>query len=148
MIWRPHVTVAAVIEDHGRFLLVEEHVAGQRVYNQPAGHLEQGESLVDAVVRETLEETAWHFRPVALIGLYRWHHPETDTTYLRVAFSGHGLGFEDGRPLDAGIERTLWMSANEIREQAGKLRSPLVLKSIDDYLAGAAYSLDLLADVE
>ena len=148
MIWKPHVTVAAVIEDNGRFLLVEEHIAGQRVYNQPAGHLEQGESLVDAVVRETLEETAWHFQPVALIGLYRWHQPETDTTYLRVAFSGRGLFHESGRPLDTDIERIVWMTEVEIREQAESLRSPLVLKSIDDYLAGAAYSLDLLADVD
>jgi ADP-ribose pyrophosphatase YjhB (NUDIX family) len=148
MIWKPHVTVAAVIEDHSRFLLVEEHIAGKRVYNQPAGHLEQGESLTDAVVRETLEETAWHFRPAAVIGLYRWHHPETDRTYLRVAFSGHAVSHEAGRALDADIERTLWLTAGEIRKQSGKLRSPLVMKSIDDYLAGAAYSLELLADVE
>ncbi len=148
MIWKPHVTVAAVIEDQGRFLLVEENIAGRQVYNQPAGHLEQGESLTHAVVRETLEETAWHFQPHSLVGLYRWHHPETDTTYLRFTFSGRGLFHESGRSLDPDIERTLWLSADDIRKQAACLRSPLVLKSIDDYLAGAAYSLDLLADVE
>ncbi len=148
MTWKPHVTVAAVIEDQGRFLLVEERIAGKRVYNQPAGHLEQGESLTDAVVRETLEETAWHFQPAALIGLYRWCQPETDRTYLRVTFSGRGLFHEPRRQLDTGIERTLWLTAGEIREQAGYLRSPLVLKSIDDYLAGATYPLALLADVE
>jgi ADP-ribose pyrophosphatase YjhB (NUDIX family) len=148
MIWKPHVTVAAVIEANGRFLLVEECIAGKQVYNQPAGHLEPGESLTDAVVRETLEETAWHFRPEALIGLYRWHHPETDSTYLRVTFSGRCLFHESGRQLDEDIERSVWLSAREIRAQAGNLRSPLVLKSIDDYLAGAAYPLALLADVE
>lgn len=148
MIWKPHVTVAAVIEDQGRFLMVEERIDGRRVYNQPAGHLEPGEGLAAAVIRETLEETAWHIRPVAVVGLYRWHHPQTDTTYLRVAFSGRGLFQETGRPLDTDIERTVWLAADEIREQAAKLRSPLVLRSIDDYLAGAAYSLDLLSDVQ
>jgi 8-oxo-dGTP pyrophosphatase MutT (NUDIX family) len=148
MIWKPRVTVAAVIEDTGRFLLVEERIAGKRVYNQPAGHLEPGESLTEAVVRETLEETAWHFQPAALVGLYRWYHSEADTTYLRVTFSGRGLFHEPGRQLDEDIEGTVWLTAGEIREQGGSLRSPLVLKSIDDYLAGAAYPLALLADVE
>ena len=148
MIWKPRVTVAAVIEDHGHFLMVEECIGGKRVYNQPAGHLEQGESLVEAVVRETLEETAWHFQPVALIGVYRWLHSDTDTTYLRVTFSGHGLSHEPGRPLDEDIEGTVWLTAAEIREQGERLRSPLVLKSMDDYLAGIAYPLTLLADVE
>jgi 8-oxo-dGTP pyrophosphatase MutT (NUDIX family) len=148
MIWKPHVTVAAVIEDQGRFLMVEERIDGRRVYNQPAGHLEPGEGLAAAVIRETLEETAWHIRPVAVVGLYRWHQPQTDTTYLRVAFSGRGLFHETGRPLDTDIERSVWLAADEIREQAAKLRSPLVLRSIDDYLAGASYSLDLLSDVQ
>lgn len=148
MIWKPHVTVAAVIEDRGRFLMVEEHIDDRRVYNQPAGHLEPGESLAEAVVRETLEETAWHFQPVAVVGLYRWQHPERARTYLRVAFSGQGLYQESGRQLDADIERSLWLSPAEIRNHSARLRSPLVLKSLDDYLAGAAYPLSLLADVE
>jgi ADP-ribose pyrophosphatase YjhB (NUDIX family) len=148
MIWTPHVTVAAVIEQHGRFLLVRERESGRSVLNQPAGHLEDGESLIAAVVRETLEETAWHFRPEALVGVYRWRHPYKGITYLRVTFSGCGLGHDPERPLDEGIEDTLWMSLAEIRREPEMVRSPLVLKSIEDYLAGARYPLSVLADLE
>jgi 8-oxo-dGTP pyrophosphatase MutT (NUDIX family) len=148
MIWTPHVTVAAVIEHMGRFLLVQERESGRSVFNQPAGHLEEGESLVSAVVRETLEETGWYFRPAALIGMYRWRHPVKGITYLRVAFAGSGISHDPGRPLDEGIERTLWLNIGEIRNRTGMLRSPLVLKSIEDYLAGIRYPLSVLADVE
>jgi 8-oxo-dGTP pyrophosphatase MutT (NUDIX family) len=148
MIWTPHVTVAAIIEQDGRFLLVQERESGRAVLNQPAGHLEDGESLVTAVIRETLEETGWHFQPEAVIGMYRWRHPEKNTTYLRVTFAGSGLGHDIHRSLDAAIEDTLWLSVREIRRQSEMLRSPLVLKSIEDYLAGARYPLSVLADVE
>jgi 8-oxo-dGTP pyrophosphatase MutT (NUDIX family) len=148
MIWTPHVTVAAVIEQDGRFLLVQERESGRTVLNQPAGHLEDGESLVTAVIRETLEETAWHFQPEAVIGIYRWRHPAKSTTYLRVTFAGPGLSHDIHRPLDEAIEDTLWLSIGEIRRESEMLRSPLVLKSIEDYLAGVRYPLSVLADVE
>jgi 8-oxo-dGTP pyrophosphatase MutT (NUDIX family) len=148
MIWTPHVTVAAVIEQDGHFLLVQERESGRAVLNQPAGHLEDGESLVTAVIRETLEETGWHFQPEAVIGMYRWRHPLKGTTYLRATFTGSGLSHDPDRTLDEGIEDTLWLSIGEIRRQSGMLRSPLVLKSIEDYLAGARYPLSVLADIE
>ena len=142
------MTVAAVLEDAGRFLLVEENISGRSVFNQPAGHLEDNESLEDAVIRETLEETAWHFRPDAIIGIYRWRHPATQQTFVRVSFSGQCLYHETGRALDSDIERTLWLSADEIRQQQDRLRSPMVMRSIDDYLSGKAWPLTLLTDVE
>jgi len=148
MIWTPHVTVAAVIEQHGRFLLVQERESGRAVLNQPAGHLEDGESLVTAVIRETLEETGWHFQPEAVIGIYRWRHPVKHITYLRVTFAGQGLRDDIDRTLDEAIEDTLWLSTGEIRRQSEMLRSPLVLKSIEDYLAGVRYPLSVLADIE
>jgi 8-oxo-dGTP pyrophosphatase MutT (NUDIX family) len=148
MIWTPHVTVAAVIEQDGRFLLVQERESGRAVLNQPAGHLEDGETLVTAVIRETLEETGWHFHPEAVIGVYRWRHPVKRITYLRVTFAGSGLSHDSDRALDEGIEDTLWLSVGEIRRQSEMLRSPLVMKSIEDYLAGARYPLSVLADIE
>ena len=147
MIWTPHVTVAAIIEQHGRFLLVQERESGRAVLNQPAGHLEDGESLVTAVIRETLEETGWHFQPDVIIGVYRWRHPAKGITYLRVTFAGSGLSHDTNRPLDEAIEDTLWLSVAEIRRQIQMLRSPLVLKSIEDYLAGVRYPLSVLADI-
>ena len=147
MIWKPHVTVAAVVQREGRFLLVEEQIDGARVINQPAGHLDEGESLLDAVVREAREETAWRFVPEAVVGVYRWRVPESGTTYLRITFCG---GCEDHRPeqpLDAGIMRTLWLDRAQIQARTEHLRSPLVLRSIDDYLAGRRYPLALLVDM-
>jgi 8-oxo-dGTP pyrophosphatase MutT (NUDIX family) len=148
MIWTPHVTVAAVIEQHGHFLLVQERESGRTVLNQPAGHLEDGESLVAAVIRETLEETGWHFRPDAVIGMYRWRHPVKGVTYLRVTFAGPGLSHDADRPLDEAIENIHWMSVAEIRRQPEMLRNPLVLKSLEDYLAGVRYPLSVLTDIE
>jgi ADP-ribose pyrophosphatase YjhB (NUDIX family) len=147
MIWRPNVTVAAVIERDGRFLLVEERGDGGLVLNQPAGHLDSGESLVDAVMRETLEETAWHFAPEALLGVYRWVHSTKKTTYLRFAFTGRLLQQEPARALDDGIVRTVWLSAEDIRHEAPRHRSPQVQRCIDDYRAGRRYPLDLLSDM-
>lgn len=145
-VWSPRVTVAALLEREGRFLMVEERVGGELVYNQPAGHLEDEESLVAAVVRETLEETAWHFQPEALCGIYRWRHPQTEETYLRVAIAGTGLYHEPERVLDADIERTLWLTSGEIRARSSSLRSPMVLHCLDDYLAGRSAPLRLLVE--
>ena len=144
--WRPSVTVAAIIERDGRFLMIEEHTAEGLRLNNPAGHLDPGESPVDAVARETLEETAWQFRPVHLLGVYlsRFQRASTgeDITYLRLAFCGE-LGEHDAkRPLDKGIERTLWMTAAEVRASAARHRSPLVLRCLEDYLAGRRLPLD------
>ena len=147
MIWKPHVTVAALIENEGRFLLVQEQISGRSVYNQPAGHLEDGESLVDAVIRETREETAWEFEPESLVGIYQWRHPAKGKTFIRTTFSGKVLRHDPGRKLDAGIERTLWLTPEEIRNQQDRLRSPMVLRSIEDYIAGFRYPLTLLCDL-
>lgn len=148
MIWTPRVTVAAVIERDGKFLLVQERSGGRTVYNQPAGHLEDNESLLDAVIRETLEESAWQFAPTSVIGVYRWRHPRKQVTFMRVGFAGHGTAHFPDRPLDTDIERVLWMDVDEIRERRAELRSPLVLRCIEDYLGGASCPLSLLADIE
>ena len=143
-VWHPHVTVAAVIERDGKFLLVEEQADHALVLNQPAGHWEANESLIAAVVRETLEETAYAFQPTALIGIYRWPHPRKDIAYLRFAFTGLILSHDAQRALDNGIVRALWLSPDELRAQSARHRSPLVLRCIEDYLAGKRYPLDLL----
>ena len=147
MTWKPNVVVAAVVERDGKFLLVEEEADGRLVLNQPAGHLDEGESLMDAVVRETLEETAWHFLPQALLGVYRWPHPSKGITYLRFAFIGHVTHHEPERSLDHGITRALWLTPEEIRAERARHRSPLVERCLNDYLAGQRYPLDLLKDL-
>lgn len=146
-IWKPHVVVAAVIEQDGKFLLVEEHTDDGIKFNQPAGHLEEGESLLDAVRREAFEETAHHFEPEALLGIYRWRHPtKADLTYLRFAFTGQITGFDPTAALDKGILRAVWMSPDEITGTRLRHRSPLLQQCVDDYLAGRRYELDLLTD--
>lgn len=147
MTWKPHVTVAALAEREGRFLVVEEEADGRVVYNQPAGHLDEGETLLEAVRRETLEETAWRFEPSAVLGVYRWHNPRNGYTYLRVCFIGHCDAHEAQRPLDTGILRALWLTRAELAELGAQLRSPLVLRCVDDYLAGKHYPLALLTDL-
>lgn len=144
MVWKPNVTVAAVVERDGKFLLVEEETESGLAFNQPAGHLEEGESLVDAVVREALEETAYHFKPTHLVGIYNWKHPDKDITYLRFAFGGELRGWEAERQLDAGIVGARWLSLDEVRATQDRHRSPLILRCIDDLRAGKAYPLDLL----
>ena len=144
MIWKPNVTVAAIIEQDGKFLLVEEHTAQGILFNQPAGHLESNESLLAAVAREALEETAYEFEPQHLIGIYRWHAPQSDTTYLRFAFTGRTLTHHPQQALDEGIIRAVWMTPEEIRASQAHHRSPLVLRCIEDYLAGKRYPLELL----
>lgn len=147
MTWKPHATVAAIVERDNRFLMVEENVEGQVVYNQPAGHLEHGESLVEAVIRETYEETAWHFEPTALIGIYLWNQPNTERTFLRFAFKGNCDQFDKNHVLDEGIIRSLWMSREELLT-SNQTRSPMVIKNIDDYLSGHHYPLSLLKSID
>lgn len=148
MAWKPNVTVAAVVERDGKFLLVEEETAQGIRFNQPAGHLEAHESLTQAVIRETLEESAYHFTPTQLIGIYRWHAPESDITYIRFAYTGTITGHEAGRKLDTGILRAVWLSPDEIRESESRHRSPLILRCIEDYLAGRRYPLELITHYE
>ena len=143
MTWTPRVTVAAVIERNGRFLMVEEESDGKAVFNQPAGHLDPGESPVQAAIRETLEETAWHFQPVAVVSVYLWTYRVTGVSYFRVAFCGDCTGHEPDRPLDHGILRAVWLTREELPKE--RLRSPMVLRTLDDYLAGRRYPLDLIA---
>jgi 8-oxo-dGTP pyrophosphatase MutT (NUDIX family) len=142
--WKPNVTVAALIERDGRFLLVEEETEDGLRFNQPAGHLDEGESLIAACAREALEETAWNFAPTALVGVYQWPRPQGDITYLRFAFSGELGAHEEGRQLDAGILRAVWMTADEIRATADRHRSPLVWQCVSDHLAGRRFPLELL----
>lgn len=145
-IWKPEVTVAAVVEREGRFLLVEENTERGLLFNQPAGHLEEGESIVDAVAREALEETAWEFVPEHLVGVYRWSVPRTGVTYVRFAFAGRLGRHHADRALDEGIVRAVWQTPGEIRAAHERHRSPLVVRCMDDYLAGKRAPLDLLVD--
>lgn len=147
MVWAPRVTVAAVIEHDGRFLLVDETADGQRVLNQPAGHLDPGESLIDAVVREVLEETGRPFEPEAVVGIYLWTHPDNGLTFLRVAFCGRVGERVPGRALDHGIHDTPWLSLPDLEAQRARHRSPLVERCLRDYLAGQRHPLDLLERV-
>lgn len=147
MAWKPDVTVAAIIERDGKFLLIEEFVAEKLVLNQPAGHLEANESLQDAVVREVLEETAWSFAPQAITGIYLWPHPERNLSFLRVAFTGAVTQHHPDRRLDRGIRRTLWLSRDEVAQRRHQLRSPMVLQCIDDHLTGVRHPLFLLTHV-
>ena len=146
MVWKPDVTVAAVVERDGRFLLVEEHTERGLLFNQPAGHLEADESIVAAVIRETLEETAWEFSPEHLIGVYRWRPSGSEVTYVRFAFSGRLGRHHPDRTLDTGIARTVWLSPDEIYAGHERHRSPLVVRCVTDYLAGVRAPLDLLVD--
>ena len=142
--WKPSVTVAAVIERDGRFLLVEEETADGLRFNQPAGHLEAGESLLYAVARETMEETTYPFTPEYLVGVYLWPRPQSDVTYLRFAFAGQTGEADPARALDEGIVRTIWMTLEELRATHASHRSPLVLQCVEDWLAGRRYELELL----
>jgi len=146
--WSPSVTVAAIVESEGRFLLVEEHTPEGLRLNNPAGHLDPGESPLQGVVRETLEETARAFTPDALVGVYlsRFARPATgeDVTYLRFAYCGRVGEPMPGRALDTGIVRTLWLTPDELRASSHRHRSPLVLRCVEDHLAGRRYPLDLL----
>jgi 8-oxo-dGTP pyrophosphatase MutT (NUDIX family) len=143
-VWKPNVTVAAVVERDGHFLLVEEETDDGLRFNQPAGHLDEGESLLAACAREALEETAWNFTPTALVGVYQWQRPQGDITYLRFAFCGELGAHEAGRVLDSGILRAVWMTPDEIRASADRHRSPLVWQCVSDWLAGRRFPLELI----
>lgn len=141
---QPEITVAAVVERVGRFLIVEERVSRRIVFNQPAGHVEEGEAFANAVVREVLEETAWQFRPQAIVGIYLWQHPETARSFLRIAYSGTVSDHDASRPLDRGILRTHWFTRDQLLGYVQRLRTPMVLRCVDDFLAGARYPLELV----
>jgi len=141
-IWRPDVTVACVVPQQGKFLLVEENVRGELVLNQPAGHLEPDESLPQAALRETLEETRWNVELTHLVGIYQWANG--DGHFLRFTFAAQARSHDSGRELDAGIVRALWLTREEIAAAQTRLRSPMVLRGIDDFLAGKRLPLDAL----
>ncbi len=147
-IWTPHLTVAAVIEEAGKFLLVEEHSEGKVVLNQPAGHVEEDETILQAVVRETLEESGRHFQPEAISGVYRWRSPDNGITYLRLAFCGTHGERDPNLELDTDIITTHWLSLDELQTRAEQLRSPLVMRCFEDYLAGQRYPLTLIEELQ
>ncbi|MBQ0831421.1 NUDIX hydrolase [Marinobacter sp.] len=146
MTWTPHATVAVVVEDaHGRFLMVEERSSGRIVFNQPAGHVEEDEAILDAVKREALEETGWDVEPEHFLGLYTYKAPANGVTYYRFCFIGKAREHITDE-LDTGIIAAHWLSLEDIRQLGDKLRSPLVVKSIEDYRSGRCYPLDVIAD--
>ncbi len=145
MIWKPSVTVAAVIERGGRFLFVEERIDARLVLNQPAGHLDPGESLVAACRREVLEETAHDFEPRSLVGVYRWHYAAKDVTFLRFCFAGDVSAQDPTRTLDTEIVRLHWLTPAELHGRKADHRSPLVGKCVADFMAGKRYPLELFS---
>ena len=146
-VWKPpSVTVAAVIEREGRLLLVEEEYDGKRVLNQPAGHLDPGESIVAACAREVLEETAHGFVPESLVGIYRWYYAPRDITFLRFTFAGRLESFDAGRPLDKEIVATHWLTREELVAKSAMHRTPLVMSCVDDYLAGKRFPLGVFGE--
>jgi 8-oxo-dGTP pyrophosphatase MutT (NUDIX family) len=144
---RPTVTVATIVERDGRFLVVEEQTRNGMRLNQPAGHLEVGESLPAAAIRETLEETGWHVVPTALVGVYRWQTPENPSTFVRFAFAADARRHDPARPLDEGIVRAMWLTYEDLAAQKPRHRSPLVLRCVDDYRAGRRWPVAFVTEV-
>jgi len=140
-----HVVVAAVVERNGRFLFVEERIGDQVVLNQPAGHWEAGETLVEAVRRETLEETAWDVEPTALLGLYEYQPPDLPYGFLRVAFRARAVRHHPQRSLDEGILRAVWLGPDELRRGTPPHRSPMVVRCVEDAVAGVSLPLSAIA---
>ncbi|MEZ5585276.1 MAG: NUDIX hydrolase [Candidatus Competibacteraceae bacterium] len=147
MTWTTHVTVATVVENSGRFLMVEESIEGRSLYNQPAGHLENNETLLAAAVRETREETAWDIELKALVGIYQWRHPDNGDTFVRFSFAAVRRQHHPEQLLDSGIQRALWLTRDEIADLQNQWRSPMVMRCVDDYLAGSRYPLNLLTSL-
>lgn len=142
MVWKPHTTVAAIIERDNTFLMVEELIDKEKVFNQPAGHLEDNESLIEAVIREVKEETAWAFTPQSVLGIYRWQHPSKGHTHMRTTFIGSVSDHDATQKLDFPIINAIWCTRAELLTK--NLRNPMVLQCIDDYLSGMSYPLELL----
>ncbi|MGF2735092.1 NUDIX hydrolase [Marinobacter sp. DUT-1] len=148
MTWTPHATVAVIVEDdRGRFLMVEEVSSGQVVFNQPAGHVEEDEAILDAVRRETLEETGWQVEPRHFLGVYTYKAPANGVTYYRFCYAAEAVRHRSSE-LDDGIIAAHWLEFDEIRQLGGKLRSPLVLQCIEDYRKGRRYPLDVIVDAQ
>jgi 8-oxo-dGTP pyrophosphatase MutT (NUDIX family) len=144
MNWFPHVTVATVVERDGHFLLVEEWADGRLVFNQPAGHLEPNETLLQAAQRETLEETAWTVQLQGVVGIALYTAPGNGATYYRTTFFGAPERHEPARRLDDGIVRAVWLTIEEMRAQSAKMRSPLVIEVVNQYLSGQRYPLSMI----
>ncbi len=147
MDWKPDITVAAVVAREHRFLVVEERIAGRLVLNQPAGHVEDNESVITAVIRETLEETAWQFTPEALVGVYCWRKPDSQHDTLRFAITGQVTNHNALATLDQPIVATHWLTREELLHRQDQLRTPLVLRCIDDFLTGQRSALAGIADL-
>jgi 8-oxo-dGTP pyrophosphatase MutT (NUDIX family) len=143
-----HVTVATVVERDGRFLFVEETIDGRTVINQPAGHWDPGETLVEAAVRETLEETGWDVRITGLLGVYEFEPGDLDYGFLRFAYAGEALRHHAGRKLDAGIERAVWLTREELQRESARHRSPMVQRCVEDYVRGQRYPLEMVAHLD
>ena len=144
MNWAPHVTVATIVERDGRFLLVYEEADGKQVYNQPAGHLDPIETLQEAAIRETLEETAWHVTLTGVVGVNLYEAPSNGVTYLRTTFIAEALNQDTERSLDTGIIEAVWLTYEEILERRAQLRSPMTLQIIDEYRAGRRFPMDVI----
>lgn len=144
MVWTPHATVAAIVEREGRFLFVEEISHGQRVYNQPAGHIDEGESIKGAVIRETLEESKWQVEPTELVGMYTYKAPSNNVMYYRFCYVCQAVREIPDAQLDKDIIAAHWFTLDEVKKIKGQLRSPLVMKCLEDYLAGKRYPMDLV----
>lgn len=146
-LWKPNTVVATIVERDGRFLLVEEEADGRAVFNQPAGHLDDGETLLDAAKRETLEESGWHVEPTDLVGIYLVAPPGKDITYLRFCFRARAVSHDATRKLDKEIIRAVWLTREELIAEQARHRSPLVLRCIDDAIAGHSFPLSLIHDL-
>jgi 8-oxo-dGTP pyrophosphatase MutT (NUDIX family) len=144
MVWTPHATVAAIVEREGRFLFVEEISRGQRVFNQPAGHIDENETLQDATIRETLEESGWEVKPTEIVGIYTYKAPSNDVTYYRFCYVCEAIREIPNAELDSDILAAHWFTLDEVKAKQELLRGPLVMKCLEDYLAGKRYPLDLV----
>lgn len=146
-LWKPNAVVATIVERDGRYLFVEEEADGRAVFNQPAGHLDPGETLLDAARRETLEESGWYVEPTSLVGVYLVEPPNSTITYLRFCFRAQAVRHDAAATLDKEIIRPVWMNRDELVAESARHRSPLVLRCLDDALAGHDYPLALIHDL-